>query len=106
MKELSDFLVVTPLDKKTETYSAQVDDFVFEPAFEDSTASPIYNCGLTLYSDDCLGALFAGKFISSVVTFGTVTIGSENFPARVRSDKYLNRYKITIQCKQLANPFA
>lgn len=114
MKEFSCLLVVSLLggSKKSIVFSA--DPFTFEPSIAEENGGVYWDCSKTFIVDIADESIFNELKVprSAIVTLASVglpdartyEIGTETIPAKVQLVRHLNKAKLIVKCKMLANP--
>ena len=114
MKEFSCLLVVSLLggSKKSIVFSA--DPFTFEPSMTEENGGVYWDCSKTFIVDIADESIFNELKVprSAIVTLASVglpdartyEIGTETIPAKVQLVRHLNKAKLIVKFKMLANP--
>ena len=90
------------------------DPFTFEPSMAEENGGVYWDCGKTFIVDIAEESIFSELKVprSAIVTLASVglpdartyDIGTETIPAKVQLVKHLNKAKLIVKCKMLANP--
>lgn len=115
MKEFSCLLVVSLLggSKKSIVFSA--DPFTFEPSIAEENGGVYWDCSKTFIVDVAAEESIFNELKvvrSAIVMLASVgcsdactyDIGTETIPAKVQLVRHLNKAKLIVKCKMLANP--
>lgn len=114
MKEFSCLLVVSVLGGSEKSIVLCADPFTFEPSMTDENGGVYWDCSKTFIVDiadeSILNELKVPR--SAIVTLASVglpdartyDIGTETIPAKVQLVRHLNKAKLIVKCKMLANP--
>lgn len=114
MKEFSCLLVVSVLGGSEKSIVLCADPFTFEPSMTDENGGVYWDCSKTFIVDiadeSILNELKVPR--SAIVTLASVglpdartyDIGTDTIPAKVQLVRHLNKAKLIVKCKMLANP--
>lgn len=90
------------------------DPFTFEPSMAEENGGVYWDCGKTFIVDIAEESIFSELKVprSAIVTLASVglpdartyDIGTETIPAKVQLVRHLNKAKLIVKCKMLANP--
>lgn len=114
MKELSCLLVVSLLGGSKKNIVLSADPFTFEPSMTEENGGVYWDCSKTFIVDIADESIFNELKVprSAIVTLASVglpdartyEIGTETIPAKVQLVRHLNKAKLIVKCKMLANP--
>lgn len=114
MKEFSCLLVVSVLGGSEKSIVLCADPFTFEPSITDENGGVYWDCSKTFIVDIADSSIFNELKVprSAIVTLASVgrsdartyDIGTEAIPAKVQLVRHLNKAKLIVKCKMLANP--
>lgn len=116
MKEFSCLVVVSLLDGLKTNFLFSSDPFTFEPTVNEENGGVYWDCSKTFIVDvECNTVLNAIKVPRSAIVAISAKnragfpdtvyrIGTETVPAKVQLVKHLNKAKLIVKCKMLANP--
>lgn len=90
------------------------DPFTFEPSMTEENGGVYWDCGKTFIVDIAEESIFNELKVprSAIVTLASVglpgartyAIGTKTIPAKVQLVRHLNKAKLIVKCKMLANP--
>lgn len=116
MKEFSCLVVVSLLDGLKTNFLFSSDPFTFEPTVNEENGGVYWDCSKTFIVDvEGNTVLNAFKVTRSAIVAISAKnragspdtvyrIGTETVPAKVQLVKHLNKAKLIVKCKMLANP--
>lgn len=114
MKEFSCLLMISILGGTERNIVLSADPFTFEPSMAEENGGVYWNCGKTFIVDIAEESIFSELKVprSAIVTLASVglpdartyDIGTETIPAKVQLVRHLNKAKLIVKCKMLANP--
>lgn len=114
MKEFSCLLVVSVLGGSEKSIVLCADPFTFEPSITDENGGVYWDCSKTFIVDVAEESILNELKVprSAIVTLASVglpdartyDIGTETIPAKVQLVRHLNKAKLIVKCKMLANP--
>ena len=114
MKEFSCLLVISILGGTERDIVLSADPFTFEPSMVEENGGVYWDCGKTFIVDIAEKSIFSELKVSrsAIVTLASVghsdartyDIGTETVPAKVQLVRHLNKAKLIVKCKMLANP--
>lgn len=114
MKEFSCLLVISILGGTERSIVLSTDPFTFEPSMTEENGGVYWDCGKTFIVDIAEESIFNELKVprSAIVTLASVghsdartyDIGTETIPAKVQLVRHLNKAKLIVKCKMLANP--
>ena len=114
MKEFSCLLMVSVLGGSEKSIILYADPFTFEPSITDENGGVCWDCSKTFIVDVAEESILnelkvprsAIVTLASVGHFGarTYDIGTKTIPAKVQLVRHLNKAKLIVKCKMLANP--
>ena len=114
MKEFSCLLMISSLGGAERNIVLSVDPFTFEPSMTEENGGVYWDCSKTLIVDIADESIFNELKAprSAIVTLASVglpdvhtyDIGTETIPAKVQLVRHLNKAKLVVKCKMLANP--
>lgn len=117
MKEFSCLLMISVLGGSEKSIILNADPFTFEPAMTEENGGIYWDCGKTfivdivdIVDDGIFNELKVAR--SAIVTLASVghsgartyDIGTKTIPAKVQLVRHLNKAKLVVRCKMLANP--
>lgn len=88
------------------------DPFTFEPSITEENGGVYWDCSKTFIVDIADESIFNELKVprSAIVTLASVgdartyAIGTKTIPAKVQLVRHLNKAKLIVKCKMLANP--
>jgi hypothetical protein len=117
MKEFSCLLMISILGGTERNIVLSADPFTFEPSMAEENGGMYWDCSKTFIVDVDIAAdesIFNELKVprSAIVTLASVghsdtrtyDIGTETIPAKVQLVRHLNKAKLIVKCKMLANP--
>ena len=117
MKEFSCLLMISILGGTERNIVLSADPFTFEPSMAEENGGVYWDCSKTFIVDVDIAAdesIFNELKVprSAIVTLASVghsdtrtyDIGTETIPAKVQLVRHLNKAKLIVKCKMLANP--
>lgn len=114
MKELSCLLMISSLGGTERNIVLSADPFTFEPSMTEENGGVYWDCSKTFIVDIADESIFNELKVprSAIVTLASVglpdactyEIGTETIPAKVQLVRHLNKAKLIVKCKMLANP--
>lgn len=114
MKEFSCLLMISVLGGSEKNIILNADPFTFEPALNEENGGVYWDCGKTFIVDIVDDGIFNELKVdrSAIVTLASVghsdartyDIGTKTIPAKVQLVRHLNKAKLVVKCKMLANP--
>lgn len=114
MKEFSCLLMISSLGGAERNIVLSADPFTFEPLMTEENGGVYWDCSKTFIVDIVDESIFSELKAprSAIVTLASVglpdartyDIGTETIPAKVQLVKHLNKAKLIVKCKMLANP--
>ena len=115
MKEFSCLLMISSLGGTERNIVLSADPFTFEPSITEENGGVYWDCSKTFIVDVAEEESIFNELKvprSAIVTLASVgrsdartyDIGTETIPAKVQLVRYLNKTKLIVKCKMLANP--
>lgn len=114
MKEFSCLLMISSLGGTERNIVLSADPFTFEPSMTEENGGVYWDCSKTFIVDITDESIFNELKVprSAIVTLASVglpdahtyEIGTETIPAKVQLVRHLNKAKLIVKCKMLANP--
>lgn len=114
MKEFSCLLMISSLGGTERNIVLSADPFTFEPSMTEENGGVYWDCSKTFIVDIVDESIFNELKVprSAIVTLASVgrsdartyDIGTETIPAKVQLVRHLNKAKLIVKCKMLANP--
>lgn len=114
MKEFSCLLVVSLLGGSKKIIVLSADPFTFEPSIAEENGGVYWDCSKTFIVDIADESIFNELKVprSAIVMLASVglpdartyAIGTKTIPAKVQLVRHLNKAKLIVKCKMLANP--
>ena len=114
MKEFSCLLMISSLGGAERNIVLSADPFTFEPSMTEENGGVYWDCSKTFIVDIVDESIFNEMKAprSAIVTLAsaglpdarTYDIGTETIPAKVQLVRHLNKAKLVVKCKMLANP--
>lgn len=114
MKEFSCLLMISSLGGTERNIVLSADPFTFEPSMTEENGGVYWDCSKTFIVDIADESTFNELKVprSAIVTLASVglpdartyEIGTETIPAKVQLVRHLNKAKLIVKCKMLANP--
>lgn len=114
MKEFSCLLMISSLGGAERNIVLSADPFTFEPSMTEENGGVYWDCSKTFIVDIADESIFNELKAprSAIVTLASVglpdartyDIGTETIPAKVQLVRHLNKAKLVVKCKMLANP--
>ena len=114
MKEFSCLLMISILGGTERNIVLSADPFTFEPSMTEENGGVYWDCGKAFIVDIAEESIFNELKVprSAIVTLASVghsdtrtyDIGTETIPAKVQLVRHLNKAKLIVKCKMLANP--
>lgn len=114
MKEFSCLLMISSLGGTERNIVLSADPFTFETSMTEENGGVYWDCSKTFIVDIADESIFNELKVprSAIVTLASVglpdartyEIGTETIPAKVQLVRHLNKAKLIVKCKMLANP--
>lgn len=114
MKEFSCLLMISSLGGTERNIVLSADPFTFEPSMTEENGGVYWDCSKTFIVDIVDESIFNELKVPrrAIVTLASVgrsdartyDIGTETIPAKVQLVRHLNKAKLIVKCKMLANP--
>ena len=115
MKEFSCLLMISILGGTERNIVLSADPFTFEPSVAEENGGVYWDCSKTFIVDVAADESIFNELKvprSAIVTLASVGlpdartyyIGTETIPAKVQLVRHLNKVKLIVKCKMLANP--
>lgn len=114
MKEFSCLLMISVLGGTERNFVLSADPFTFEPSMVEENGGVYWDCGKTFIVDIAEESIFSELKVPrcAIVTLASVghsdartyDIGTATIPAKVQLVRHLNKAKLIVKCKMLANP--
>lgn len=114
MKEFSCLLMISSLGGTERNIVLSADPFTFEPSMTEENGGVYWDCSKAFIVDIADESIFNELKVprSAIVTLASVglpdartyEIGTETIPAKVQLVRHLNKAKLIVKCKMLANP--
>lgn len=114
MKEFSCLLMISSLGGTERNVVLCANPFTFEPSMTEENGGVYWDCSKTFIVDIADESIFNELKVprSAIVTLASVglpdartyEIGTETIPAKVQLVRHLNKAKLIVKCKMLANP--
>ena len=114
MKEFSCLLMISYLGGMERSIILSTDPFTFEPSITEENGGVYWDCSKTFIVDIADESIFNELKVprSAIITLASVglpgartySIGTKTIPAKVQLVRHLNKAKLIVKCKMLANP--